>query len=223
VRACERAEHAAQDACQPLELCGVDAGRAQRLRLFAGGPQPEAVGRLIEEQPQQQHEQQRQIDEQRVAAENFAEEGNALDARKAQAGQEGVALCAARAENGARQEACQAECERVERAADDEFIGAELHDEQCEEQADEKADADGQHHTGCRRGEQPAAEHAEERAHQDHAVHADVHDPGVLRQRAAEGGQRHGRGAAEHLLERSGGENALQNGFKHAFPPPFPF
>ena len=98
----------------------------------------------------------------------------------------------------------------------------ELHDEEREEQADEQPHKKHQSHAAPGGGKEIAAEHAEERTHEDHAVHADVHDAGVLGERAADGGERHGRGAAEHLVKGTGGENAGEDRGKviHVSVPP---
>lgn len=84
---------------------------------------------------------------------------------------------------------------------DDEFVTLELHHEEGEEQAHQNSNQNGCHQAQPSGASQPAHRHGGEGTHEDHAVHPDVHDTGVLSHQSAHGRQPHGSGAAEHLPE----------------------
>ena len=122
VSARERAQHAAEDAREPLHFFRLDAGGAQRLGLFAARAQPEAVGGFVDEHPQHEDEEPGEIHKQRVAVEHRAEEWNFIQQRKVHRRQGGEALRAGGAEHRAGEIGRQAEREGIERAADDELV-----------------------------------------------------------------------------------------------------
>ena len=158
-----------------------------------------------------------------MVVQHRAEDRDLVQKRKVQDRQGGIALRAGRTEEGTGEIGGQADGEGVNRAAYDEFIRPVAHDQKAEEQADQQTDAQRQRNAGKGGLSQEGAEDGEKRAHQDHAVHADVHNACVLGHGAADGSQGDRGRAAEHLLERTDGEDGRQRFFKfrHGLPPPF--
>ena len=203
MRARQSAEHAAEDRGDPLHALGILARGAQRLRRFAGRADPEADRRAVYEQPHQHDEDPGDIHEHRVPRKDLADERDLVDQRDRHVRQtrHEIARRAGKPEDLARKVRGDAEREGVQRAADDELVAFELDREQREEQPDQDAERDCRQHAHGGACAEIACDRGDERAHQDHAVHTDVHDARVLGHESAERRQRDRRGAPEHLCE----------------------
>ena len=182
--------------------------------MLAGGAQPEAQRGLVDQYIAQRHQNPADVHQQRVAAEQVAQDRNVLNQRnvdlgKSEDGQRvGAGVRARHAEDGAQQEHRKSSGEDVQRHADDVLVGLELHHEQAEERAQQQAHRQRQHESAQPAAQIAAAQHRKERAAEHHAVHADVHDAHVVGHQHAQRRQHHGGRRAQGVLEQSDGEYA---------------
>ena len=185
--------------------------------MLAAGPEPTAPGGPVHQSPHNQDNQNCQVDKQGISAENFAQKRNLIDKRQVHGRQSRLGpQSPPDSEQCPQQEHRQTSGEDVQSRADDEFVALELHHEQRKKSPHQHAHQNGRQHPQSRRPGDHAHRHGHEGSNQDHAVHTDVHDPGVFRQQTAHGRQGHRRSGAEHLPEQTRRKDVT-----HALPPPF--